>query len=455
MTEPRPIYPKHFLSEPVARANTGFILMPFSDEFEPVHEAIRAAITEARLRPLRADDIFSTRSGMEKILRGIAEAEVVIADMTGRNANVFYEAGIAHTIKDNVVLLTQDINDIPFDFRHIDHIEYKNDELDGLTQDLSEVIGRLPAEPPPDGGRSAGPTSVVETKTVLRRRRDACEREWADEVVPAEASKFYDRFPALHTSPTISIPEDEWDESLRIHLPAFLPTWLPVEDLGLDVIKEGPPLQSVVPELVLALERAYTLWDRIRPQQPHTITGHGALLALRTWTLWGAVALDSENWVAVEALLHRPTNVGPDHPSLSQLPLHYPAAAGNRIDIAAGSVDDQLDPLASQHFGDLESLQAFIGLWRFAADLATRGSDQWMLQTWAVTARERFEGLVGRLAIDADYAQRFVHAVCLTGVQDLNKLWQGGLRDELTSRGRLDAGQRHWMLPRLPDRFAE
>lgn len=147
--DPRPAYPKHFLASPVPRRNTAFILMPFDASFEPVHAAIRDAAKRAEFTPLRADDIFSTRSGMEKILRGIAEAEVVIADMTGRNANVFYEAGIAHTVKDNVILLAQNLDDIPFDLRHIDHLEYAatSDGLTSLSSRLLEVIQGLPTEP--------------------------------------------------------------------------------------------------------------------------------------------------------------------------------------------------------------------------------------------------------------------------------------------------------------------
>src|SRR2546422_1068091 len=121
------IYPRHFFSRAVQRQPTGYVLMPFDPAFNSVHLAIKRAVTLAGLTPLRADDEFLTRSALEKILRGIAEAEVVIADMTGRNANVFYEVGIAHTVKENVVLLAQNVSsDLPFDLRHIDHLAYEN-----------------------------------------------------------------------------------------------------------------------------------------------------------------------------------------------------------------------------------------------------------------------------------------------------------------------------------------
>lgn len=51
---------------------------------------------------------------------------MVICDCTGRNPNVFYEAGIAHTLGREVVLITQNPEDIPFDLRHLRHIRYLN-----------------------------------------------------------------------------------------------------------------------------------------------------------------------------------------------------------------------------------------------------------------------------------------------------------------------------------------
>jgi hypothetical protein len=46
-------------------------------------------------------------------------SRVVICDCTGRNPNVFYEIGIAHTLGREVILITQNPEDIPFDLRHL------------------------------------------------------------------------------------------------------------------------------------------------------------------------------------------------------------------------------------------------------------------------------------------------------------------------------------------------
>jgi hypothetical protein len=82
---------------------------------------------------------------MESVLKKIGEAEIIIADLTGRNPNVFYELGITHMIKqpNKVILLTQDINSIPFDLGAFRSIVYKQ-SITGAKQlksDLTKAIG--------------------------------------------------------------------------------------------------------------------------------------------------------------------------------------------------------------------------------------------------------------------------------------------------------------------------
>ena len=55
---------------------------------------------------------------MQDVWSGICNAKVIIADCTNRNANVFYEIGIAHTLDKPTILISQSINDVPFDIRH-------------------------------------------------------------------------------------------------------------------------------------------------------------------------------------------------------------------------------------------------------------------------------------------------------------------------------------------------
>ena len=62
---------------------------------------------------------------MKDVWSAIYYSEAVIADCTGRNPNVFYEIGIAHTLGRKTVLIAQQIDDIPFDVRHIRSIIYE------------------------------------------------------------------------------------------------------------------------------------------------------------------------------------------------------------------------------------------------------------------------------------------------------------------------------------------
>ncbi len=451
--------------------------MPFEPKaiFDPIHSAIEEGIDNAGLSPLRADDIFSTRSGMEKILRGIAEAEVVVADMTGRNANVFYETGIAHTIKDNVVLLTQNIDDIPFDFRHIDHIEYEatGDGLKVLTDELSRVVAGLPQEPPFQASptRPSSPTALTpaEARRHLGQILRSCERHWASEVVPSQSeifeSSYQPRFAAQRESDLREAIADSMD---AIH-PRFLEPWQPIEELGLDVIEAGVTLDAVLPDLTRALERAYNLAKRSEGHP--TVVGHGQLLALRTWMLWGAYALERRNWRAVNALLHqqltfdKPTWSQPRRAALGGYKYIFgPDASGRAqgygyIDLAISLVWGEGEALAGARFMDVEEARGYMGLWLLASDLAeatTREDKTVDWPAWSYSRQTEFERLLPLLEDDSEYAADFSKAVTKLGTAEFNALWTGGLRQGLLDYRRLGIdGWRRLLDRRLPTRFAE
>lgn len=123
--------------------------MPFAHEFDAVHKCIRRACTDAAVEPVRADDVFQGRPVLEKILTGIEQCRVVVADVTGRNANVFYELGIAHVRKDHVVLITQSIEDVPFDLKHLDLLPYQPNPpgMRNLRPQLAAILRSFTAEP--------------------------------------------------------------------------------------------------------------------------------------------------------------------------------------------------------------------------------------------------------------------------------------------------------------------
>ncbi len=100
------------------------VMMPFVVEFNPVHEAIKGACTTNGLRCLRADDIWEESTIIQDIFNLIFRAQVVIVDFTGKNANVMYETGIAHTLGKHVIPITQTLADVPFDMQHHRALKY-------------------------------------------------------------------------------------------------------------------------------------------------------------------------------------------------------------------------------------------------------------------------------------------------------------------------------------------
>ena len=103
-----------------------FVLMPFDPEFDDVYKlGIKPACDEAGAYAERVDEQIYKESMLARIYNQIAKADIIVADMSGRNPNVFYEVGYAHALGKHVVLLTQKSEDIPFDLKHYAHIIYE------------------------------------------------------------------------------------------------------------------------------------------------------------------------------------------------------------------------------------------------------------------------------------------------------------------------------------------
>ena len=120
----------------------GFVLIPFAPEFKNHWElAISPAIVDAGLVPSRGDD-ENLGSGMimNDVTSRIYDATIVIADLTGKNANVMYELGLAHSARKKVIVIAQTSESIPFDLSHLRHLRYDPHDLSRLRSDLKNRI---------------------------------------------------------------------------------------------------------------------------------------------------------------------------------------------------------------------------------------------------------------------------------------------------------------------------
>jgi hypothetical protein len=128
--------------QPAERTDV-FVLMPFKATMDKVYtNHIKKMAQELGLTIRRADDIFTPAPFMEKVWDGICGAQLILADCTQKNPNVFYEIGMAHTVGKKVVLITRSEKDIPSDIKNYDYIPYVYDPegVDQLIEKLRQFI---------------------------------------------------------------------------------------------------------------------------------------------------------------------------------------------------------------------------------------------------------------------------------------------------------------------------
>ncbi len=106
--------------------DTCFVNQPFAAPYGDYYEKIvKPAIEKTGLQPVRADaELFGTGKIIDQVWRGINAAKVLVAELTTRNPNVFYELGLAHALNKPVVLISSNEPDVPFDLQHIRVIYY-------------------------------------------------------------------------------------------------------------------------------------------------------------------------------------------------------------------------------------------------------------------------------------------------------------------------------------------
>jgi hypothetical protein len=114
-----------------------FVLMPFDSGFMDIYKfGIKQTAEEHGVVAERVDEQHFSETILERVYRQIENSDFIIAEMTGRNPNVFYEVGYAHAKGKLCVLVTQSAADIPFDLKHHPRVIYN-----GKIDDLKESIG--------------------------------------------------------------------------------------------------------------------------------------------------------------------------------------------------------------------------------------------------------------------------------------------------------------------------
>src|SRR5437899_3088106 len=104
-----------------------FVVMPFRPELNYFYLYLQQHLRKKHsLQAERGDNQVSTAPLIEKIRRQIRQADMIIGDISGDNANVFYELGLADGYGKPIILITQDPADkVATDVKHLDIIHYQ------------------------------------------------------------------------------------------------------------------------------------------------------------------------------------------------------------------------------------------------------------------------------------------------------------------------------------------
>lgn len=102
-----------------------FVIMPFTEKWsDDTYLVLKDICQDINVNITRADEILGSNVIINDIITQIKTSDIIIADVTVRNANVYYELGFANALGKKVILIAQDGAEIPFDISHLRFILY-------------------------------------------------------------------------------------------------------------------------------------------------------------------------------------------------------------------------------------------------------------------------------------------------------------------------------------------
>jgi hypothetical protein len=132
----------HFIATTsTERPKRVFVIMPFAKEFDDVYLlGVREVAEKLGLVVERADDIEHNEQILDVIQQSIRTCDIVVADTTYQNPNVFYEVGYSHSAGVPTILISRAEQQIPFDLRAMNHIFYET--IVDLREKLENASGQ-------------------------------------------------------------------------------------------------------------------------------------------------------------------------------------------------------------------------------------------------------------------------------------------------------------------------
>jgi hypothetical protein len=144
-------------SDGTRRRPVCFVVSPIGQTGTERHEVfahvlddlIRPVAETAGFEIVRADEIHHTGPFLRDVVNYLATADVVVADLTGHNPNVFYELGVRHALSRRTILIAREQEDIPADLAQYRTLIY-GDALangDAIRERLAKTFAQMAVRP--------------------------------------------------------------------------------------------------------------------------------------------------------------------------------------------------------------------------------------------------------------------------------------------------------------------
>jgi len=132
---------KRILQRAVGR-KTCFVAMPFKKSLKPVYNLIGKLLRGEGWIVVRADEMHKSRRVTDSFVQAILASDLVVADLTNDNPNVYYEVGLAHALGRDLILIKQG-KSVPIDIANERRINYSVSDrgLRNLSQELKRMAG--------------------------------------------------------------------------------------------------------------------------------------------------------------------------------------------------------------------------------------------------------------------------------------------------------------------------
>lgn len=202
-----------------------FVIMPFSatkrcttEEWTEIFENIhKPAIIGSRLGYKCERSKIRTGAFIKDILMQLNQADVVLADLTDMNPNVFYELGVRHTLRTRTILVSQTMDDVPSDLKQYGVITY-NTTPNGVTEykkEISKILKDIRNNP----DRPDNPVSdYLNLKTIVT---DLSEAKTIEKKLIALVSECSYNLSVIDSALRIADPEKTTITSFRFRMGAL------------------------------------------------------------------------------------------------------------------------------------------------------------------------------------------------------------------------------------------